>query len=212
MFKTLGNLFGSLRVSRVKLHASETCPECGSRLALDPNGKEFTGVWHCPNPDCPPQVLKRVALWVSPEAMAIKGCDAAMVDQLVKRGLVHDAADFYRLRVAEIAALDGMSRDTAQKLFDSITASMKREAWRVLFGLGIPHLGVGEAQTLCKHFAALDALFETGRERLLKLENVTEVMARSLTHWSGDPVNRRLVRRLERAGLNFKTSIRSSEL
>jgi DNA ligase (NAD+) len=149
-------------------------------------------------------VLKRVALWASPEAMDIQGCDDAVAKQLVQRGLVRDAAEFYRLKVGEIAALDGMTKDRAKQVFDAITASMKREAWRVLYGLGIPNIGAAEAQMLCKHFSTLDALFAAGRERLAKLDGVTEAAARSLTHWYGDPVNRKLVRRLEKIGVNFK--------
>ena len=198
----LAKCFAWMIPSRVELHASEICPECGSQLAREAG--DTNSVWHCPNPDCPPQVLKRVALWTSPEAMDIQGCDAALVAQLVNRGLVRDAAEFYRLKLTEIASLDGMGKKSAQKLFDAITGSMKREAWRVLFGLAIPNIGAVEAQTLCKHFASLDGLFAIGRERLLQLDGITEVMARSLTHWYGDPVNRKLVRRLEKAGVNFK--------
>ena len=100
--------------------------------------------------------------------------------------------------------MDGMSKESAQKFFDAITASLKREAWRALFGLGIPNMGAVEAQTLCKHFATLEDLFATGCDKLEKLNGVTEVIARSLTHWYGDPVNRKLVRRLAKAGVNFK--------
>ena len=74
----------------------------------------------------------------------------------------------------------------------------------MLFGLGIPDIGSVEAQALCKHFASLDALFAVGRERLGRLDGITETAARSLTHWYGDPVNRKLVRRLEKIGVNFK--------
>ena len=225
MFKTLGKVFSKLMATHVGLHSSETCPECGSQLARDANGwgerprepvlagdssvasPHQPAVWYCPNPDCPPQVLKRVALWASPEAMDITGCGAALVAQLVNRGLVYDAVDFYRLKLAEIAALEGMNKESAQKFFDAITASMKHEAWRVLFGLAIPNIGAAEAQTLCKHFVSLEDLFAMGRERLLKLDGVTEVMARSVTHWYGDPVNRKLVKRLEKAGVNFKTAL-----
>ena len=206
MFKLLANLFSKTSESSVTLHASKTCPECGSQLAADASDNNASGVWHCPNPDCPPHVLKRVTLWASPEAMDITGCDAALAAQLVNKGLVRDAAEFYRLKLVEIVALDGMSKDSAQKFFDAITASMKRDAWRVLFGLGIPNISSMDAQTLCKHVAALDGLFAMGRERLMKLDGVSEVAARGLTFWYGDPVNRKLVRRLEKVGVNFKTT------
>jgi len=136
--------------------------------------------------------------------MDITGCDAVLATQLVQHGLVRDAAEFYRLRLGEIGALDGMTKDRAQQVFDAITASMKREAWRALFGLGIPSIGVSEAQVFCKYFQSLDALFAVGRERLMKLDGVTELAARSLTHWYGDSVNRKLVKRLEKIGVNFK--------
>lgn len=224
MLNKLGKLLGKLIASPVELHPSRTCPECGSQLAREAKGwGERTrepapstpagspGVsphqpanWQCPNPDCPPQVLKRVALWVSPEAMDLQCCDTTLVAQLVNRGLVRDAADFYRLKVAEITALEGMTTDRAKQVFDAITASLKREAWRVLYGLGIPNIGTVEAQALCKHFPTLDALFAAGRERLAKLDGVTETAARSLTHWYGDPVNRKIVKRLEKAGVNSK--------
>lgn len=212
MIKSLGTLFARLVASHVELHASETCLECGSQLARDADGSlgvspHQSEVWHCPNPDCPPQVLKRVALWASPEAMDIQGCDSALVAQLVNRGLVRDAAEFYRLKFAEIVSLDGMDETKTRALWDAIAASKQREAWRVLFGLGIPNIGAAEAQAFCKHVASLEDLFALGRERLLKLDGVTEVMARSVTHWYGDPVNRKLVRRLAKAGVNFKTEL-----
>lgn len=202
MMNLFAKLLGRRAVAPVELHAAETCPECGSRLARGIAAAD--AVWSCPNPDCPPQVLKRVQLWAAPEAVEIQGCDAALVTKFVQRGLVRDAADFYRLKLAEIAAVDGMSKELAQRLFDAITASMKREGWRVLVGLGIPNVGVVEAQALCRHFITLDDLFATGRERLAKLEGVTETVARSLVDWYGDPVNRKLVRRLAKAGVNVK--------
>jgi DNA ligase (NAD+) len=201
MLKSLGKILAKLAGSPVELHATETCPHCGSQLARETATAETA--WHCPNPDCPPQVLKRVALWASPEAMDIHGCDATVVTQLVQRGLVRDAAEFYRLRFTEIASLEGMNEARTRRLWDAIAASKQREPWRVLFGLGIPNIGAAEAQALGKHFVSLEDLFLMSRERLVKLENVTEAMARSLTHWLGDPVNRKLLRRLAKAGVNF---------
>lgn len=219
--KLLTALSGKLTTTSVVLHPSKICPTCGSRLC-EAGGRELhphepldvaaagsphpNTNWCCPNPDCPPQVRARLELWCSPAAMDIKICDAAMVTQLVQRGLVRDAAEFYRLRLSELAALDGMEAAKAHALLDAIAASRQRDAWRVLFGLGIPNIGAAEAESLCKHFAALDALFATGGELLLQMAGVTQVMARSLTHWLSDPVNRKLIRRLEKAGVNFKTS------
>lgn len=229
MIRLLGKMFGQAfrkqKENCVVVHVSETCAECGSRLCEadgcgerpgGPPGVAQAGSpgvsphqpaeWLCPNPDCPAQVRRGLTHWCSPAAMDIAGGDEKLVALLVRQGLVRDVGELYRLRVKELAALPGMDKDSAQKFFDAITASMKREAWRLLFGLRIPGIGAAEAQSFCQHFATLDALFATGRERLIKLEGVTEVMARNLTHWHGDPVNRKLIRRLEKAGVNFKTS------
>lgn len=138
--------------------------------------------------------------------MDIPGGDAAMVEKLVTSGLVRDAAELYRLKVKELAALPGMDKESAQKFFDSITASMKRDAWRVLFGLAIPHVGAGEAKTLCKNFRSLDDLFAAGRERIQKETCVSETVAHSLAHWYGDSVNRKIVTRLGKTGVNFKSA------
>jgi DNA ligase (NAD+) len=227
MIKFLGKVFAKLVASHVELHAAETCPECGSQLARDADGwgerpREPLGasqdgspgvsphqpaVWHCPNPDCPPQVLQRVVLWASPAAMDIQGCDAALAAQLVQRGLVRDAAEFYRLRYTEIASLEGMDESKTRALWDAIAVSKQREAWRVLSGLGIPNIDAMEAQALCNHFTSLEEIFSAGRERLAKLDGIRETSAHSLTHWFGDPVNRKLVRRLAKAGVNLQTQV-----
>jgi DNA ligase (NAD+) len=100
-----------------------------------------------------------------------------------------------------------MDEAKIRALWEAIAASKQRDAWRVLFGLGIPNVGAAEARTLCRHFASLEDLFASGRERLATLDGVTEVMARSLTHWYGDPVNRKLMQRLAKAGVNFQTNL-----
>ena len=211
MLKCIGNIFSKLMTSRVELHASETCPECGSQLAREAGDHALKTAWQCPNPDCPPQVLKRVSLWASPEAMDIKGCDTGIVSQLVSRGLVRDAAEFYRLRLAEIAMLDSMDKQRAGELFDAIRASKSQAAWRVLFGLGIPNVGATESQALCRNFPTLDGLFAAGRERIARNGGVSEVVARSLADWFADSVNRKLIKRLEKAGVNFRSELYQSQ-
>jgi DNA ligase (NAD+) len=211
MIKSLGKLFdgftGKVMVTPVELHASKTCLECGSRLARDTDNNELNAVWHCPNPDCPPQVLKRIILWASPEAMYIKDCDAALAAQLVSRGLVRDATEFYRLKLKEIEALSGLDKGSSQKFFDAITASLKRDAWRLLYGLGIPTIGVEEAVALGKGFPSVDAVFAAGAPRLMQEAGVSATVAENIVRWYGDSVNRKLVKRLEKAGLNFKSEL-----
>lgn len=203
MFKSLASFLNQLTASPVKLHASKLCTACGSRLAQDIAGDTPESAWTCPNPDCPPEVLKRAIHWASPTAMDIQGCDAELISQMVNKGLVRDAADFYRLKVAEIAALDGMNDESAKAVFASITASVKRDVWRVLYGLNIPNIGAAEAKVLCNHFASLEDLFAADRDGLAKLEGITGGLANSITSWFSDPVNRKLIRRLEKSGVKL---------
>jgi DNA ligase (NAD+) len=183
-------------------HPSKTCPECGSKLFAEA-GSDVEN-WRCPNLDCPAQIRGRIEHWCSRGAMDIGGGDAALVAQLVGKGLVRDVVELYRLKMGEIAALDGMHKSSAKNFFVAITASQKRDAWRVLFGLDIPQVGVDEAKSLCRQFASVDNVFAASAERLIKAEGVSEVVARSIVHWHSDSVNRKLVRRLFKVGVNFK--------
>lgn len=184
-----------------RFHPSNTCPECGSRLCAEAGDE----AWHCPNPDCPAQVRRWLAHWCAPEVMDVAGADEQFIALLVERGLARDVAELYRLKVKEIAALPGWDRDSAQRLFDALTASTKRDAWRLLWGLNIPHVGVGEAQALGRGFPSVDAVFAAGVPRLMKAAGVNEAPAQCLVRWHSDSINRRLVRRLQKAGVNFKS-------
>ena len=205
MITSIGKLFalafGRQTADGQTFHPSQACAECGTPLMRTTEKTE----WHCPNLDCPAQIRARIEHWCSPAALDIAGGEAVFVAMLVGQGLVRDVVELYRLRVAELAALPGMDQNSAQKFFDAITASQKREAWRVLFGLAIPQLGEAEAKSLCRHFAAVDNVFAASVERLRQAEGVSEVTARSIVQWHGDGVNRKLVTRLFKAGVNFKS-------
>lgn len=142
--------------------------------------------------------------------MDIAGVDAALVATLVSKGLTYDVGEIYRLKLKEIAALERMSQEAAQRLFTAITASMKSDAWRLLYGLGIPAVGVAEAKALAKGFPSVDAVFAAGAPRLMQEAGVSEAVAENIVRWYGDGVNRRLVKRLEKAGLNFKSELFSA--
>jgi DNA ligase (NAD+) len=149
-------------------------------------------------------VRERIEHWCSGEALDIPLADKALVAQLAKRGLVFDVAELYSLKLKEVAALEDRDESFARDLLDQLAASKSREAWRVLYGLSISQVDAEIAAQLCGHFAAVDDILSAGPERIMKQGGVSETVARSIAHWYGDGVNRRLVRRLQKAGVNFK--------
>ena len=203
MIKSIGKLFalafGQSTAGGQSFHPSQTCTECGTRW-MRTNEKPD---WHCPNLDCPAQLRARMVHWCRPGVMDIAGGDAPFIAQLVGSGLARDVAELYRIKVAELAALPGMDKDSAQKFFEALTFSQKRDAWRMLYGLDIPLVGPDDAKALCRHFKSVDNVFAASAERLARA-GVAEAVARSIVHWHSDSVNRKLVKRLFKAGINFK--------
>jgi DNA ligase (NAD+) len=126
--------------------------------------------------------------------------DDTVLAKLVGGGLVRDVSELYRLKPAEVAGLEGMNPDSARGLVEAIDASRNREGWRVLAGLNLPHVGAEEAQSLCRHFGAVDDVFAASAERLMEADGIGEDAARSIVHWHSDPENRRLLRRLQPRG------------
>ncbi len=186
-----------------------TCPECGSKVAKTAGeSEEDEGVdWRCVNPDCPAQVRGRLELWCSRGAMDIEGGGEVLVRQLVGSGLVRDVAELYKLKLDELANLERMAEKSAQNFLDGVQASKQRDLWRLLYGLGILHVGAGVAKKLGRGFATLDDIFAASKDQLLECEDVGEVIAQSVIHWHGDSRNRDLIERLRKAGLNFKSAL-----
>jgi len=186
----------------------KVCPECGSKVFKNIGAdEEEAAAWRCPNPDCPAQVRGRLEHFCSRGAMDIEGGGEVLVAQLVKVGLVRDVAELYTLKTAEVANLERMGEKSAKNFIDAIAASKTRDAWRLLYGLGIMHVGTGVAKSLCKHFPTLDDIFAVSAEQLIEAEDIGEIIAQSIVHWWGDSVNRKLFERLRKAGLNFKSEI-----
>ncbi len=181
----------------------KTCPECGSQAAKD----ETDVVCRCPNPDCAAQVRGRLEHFCSRGVMDIEGGGEVLVRQLVANGLALNVGELYKLSVAEVANLDRMAEKSAQNFIDGLEASKERDLWRFVFGLGILHVGSGVAKALCRRYKNMDELMDASEEDLVAIDDVGEVIARSVHHWFGDPENRRLIERLRKAGLNFESSI-----
>lgn len=185
-----------------------TCPECGSKVAKDQTADASEGaVWRCLNPDCPAQIRGRIEHWCSRGAMDIEGAGDVLVAQLVKTGLVRDVADLYNLKLEQVAALERMGEKSARNFIQAVEASKQRDMWRVLYGLGILHVGSGVAKTLAKHYPTLDDLFAATADELTKVEDVGAVIAKSIVEWWSQDRNRRLIEKLRKAGINFKSSL-----
>lgn len=178
------------------------CPECGAPVSRSSGAGEAVA-WRCGNPDCPAQVRGRLEHWCARGAMDIEGGGEVLVTQLSKSGLVHDVADLYKLTLAQVAGLERMGEKSAQNFLAGIEASKSRDLWRLIFGLGILHVGAGGAKSLGKHFANLDDLRKATLDDLARIDDVGPVIAQSLYDWFQNERNQRLVERLREAGLNF---------
>jgi len=182
------------------------CPECGAGISRAGSAGEEVA-WRCTNPDCPAQVRGRIEHWCSRGAMDIEGGGEALVRQLVEKNLACDVADLYSLTLDQVASLERMAEKSAQNFLDGVSESRKRDLWRLLFGLGILHVGAGVAKALGRQFATLDDLREASLEQLKEIEDVGEVIAQSLSHWFREPRNQKLIEKLRQAGLNFRSEL-----
>lgn len=181
-------------------HLGGKCPACGGAISRDP---EFVA-WRCDNMACPAQLKRTIEHYAGRHGMDIEGLGEALVDQLVDKQLVHDAADLYSLTVAAVAGLERMAEKSAVNLIQALADSKTRDLWRLIFSLGIPHVGEGAARKLADHFSTLDALAEASREALQVVPDVGPVMAGSLVDFFANERNRGVLSKLRLAGVNMR--------
>ncbi len=191
-------------------HFPKECPECGSRISKGADAEDEAAVWRCTNPECPAQVRGRIEHWCARGAMDIEGGGEVLAAQLVKSGLVRDVAELYKLKLDELANLERMGEKSAKNFLDGLEASKGRDLWRVLFGLGIFHVGSGVAKSLGRAFGDLEEVFAAGPARLAEAEDIGEVIAQSIAQWHDDARNRDLIERLRKAGVNFKSALHNA--
>ncbi len=177
----------------------DTCPSCGTEVFRDP---DLTAV-RCLNPDCPAQIRRRLEHFAARGAMDIEGLGEAMVDQFVTAGLVKSLPDIYALDPAAVAALERMAEKSTANLLAGIEGSKTQPLWRLLFGLGILHVGAAAARKLSGRFHTLDSLAGAETAELETTEDVGTVMAQSIRDFFRLPHNRELVTALRQHGLNF---------
>ena len=178
------------------------CPECGTPLVRD----EGEAAFYCPNDaGCPPQIKGRIEHFIARKAMNIESLGPETVDDYYRRGLIHDVADLYDIRVEDIDG-DGSRKKSAQKIVKGIADSCQVPFERVVFALGIRFVGETSAKLLARHFKNIDALAEASLDDLMQVEGVGEIIARSVITYFHHPVNQDIIRRLREHGVRMSLS------
>lgn len=175
------------------------CPVCSAPVARI----EAEVAVRCANPGCAAQVRRRIEYYAGRSAMDIEGLGEAMVTQLADAGLVGDIADLYTLTADQLLPLERMGQKSVTNLLAAISASRDQPLWRLLAGLGIPHVGVTMARTLATSLGTLDRLAAASIEELCSIQEIGEIMATAIHSWFRDPSVLRLLKKLRSSGLNF---------
>jgi DNA ligase (NAD+) len=175
------------------------CPVCQTPVHQD----EDQVAIRCPNPHCPEVVKRRLEHFAARGAMDIRGLGESVVAQLVDAGLIRDPADLYDLDVFKLAQLERQGAKSIDNLLKAIADSKNQPPWRLIFGLGILHVGATAARTLMEHFGGINALANASVEELTQCPDIGPVVAPSIHAWFRDPINVALLDRLRAAGLTF---------
>ncbi len=177
------------------------CPVCGAAVERDEDGAFL----RCTGAECPAQLSRNIAHFVSRDAMDIEGLGSAIVDSLIEKGAIRSPADIYYLTMDELSGLWKSGAKAAQKLLDAIAASKNQDVSRLIFALGIRQVGAKTGKSLAAAFGSLDKLMEATLEELTQVPDIGEVTAESICEWFAQPQSRHMVRRLKEAGVNFES-------
>lgn len=189
----------SKRISEEKLDIPTNCPSCDSDLLHF----EDEVALRCINPRCPAQIMEGLIHFASRDAMNITGLGPSIVEKLFAVNLVKDVADIYRLKEEDFLLLEGVKEKSASKLYQAIQASKENSAEKLLFGLGIRHVGSKASQLLLQHFYSIENLAQADPEEVASIESLGGVIARSLQTYFATEGSEILLRELKEAGVNL---------
>ena len=189
----------SKRVSEEKLDIPTNCPSCDSDLL---HFEEEVAL-RCINPRCPAQIMEGLIHFASRDAMNITGLGPSIVEKLFAANLVKDVADIYRLKEEDFLLLEGVKEKSASKLYQAIQASKENSAEKLLFGLGIRHVGSKASQLLLQHFHSIENLAQADPEEVASIESLGGVIAKSLQTYFATEGSEILLRELREAGVNL---------
>lgn len=189
----------SKRVSEEKLDIPSNCPSCDSHLLHF----EDEVALRCINPRCPAQIMEGLIHFASRDAMNITGLGPSIVEKLFAANLVKDVADIYRLKEEDFLLLEGVKEKSASKLYQAIQASKENSAEKLLFGLGIRHVGSKASQLLLQHFHSIENLAQADPEEVASIESLGSVIAQSLQTYFATEGSKILLDELKEAGVNL---------
>ncbi|WP_100103959.1 NAD-dependent DNA ligase LigA [Streptococcus pseudopneumoniae] len=189
----------SKRISEEKLDIPTNCPSCDSDLLHF----EDEVALRCINPRCPAQIMEGLIHFASRDAMNITGLGPSVVEKLFAANLVKDVADIYRLKEEDFLLLEGVKEKSATKLYQAIQASKENSAEKLLFGLGIRHVGSKASQLLLQHFLSIENLAQADPEEVASIESLGGVIAKSLQTYFATEGSEILLRELREAGVNL---------
>ena len=189
----------SKRISEEKLDIPKNCPSCDSDLLHF----EDEVALRCINPRCPAQIMEGLIHFASRDAMNITGLGPSVVEKLFSANLVKDVADIYRLQEEDFLLLEGVKEKSAAKLYQAIQASKENSAEKLLFGLGIRHVGSKASQLLLQHFHSIENLAQADPEEVASIESLGGVIAKSLQTYFATEGSEILLRELKEAGVNL---------
>ena len=189
----------SKRISEEKLDIPTNCPSCDSDLLHF----EDEVALRCINPRCPAQIMEGLIHFASRDAMNITGLGPSIVEKLFAADLVKDVADIYRLKEEDFLLLEGVKEKSASKLYQAIQASKENSAEKLLFGLGIRHVGSKASQLLLQHFHSIENLAQADPEEVASIESLGGVIAKSLQTYFATEGSKILLDELKKAGVNL---------
>ena len=189
----------SKRVSEEKLDIPTNCPSCDSQLLHF----EDEVALRCINPRCPAQIMEGLIHFTSRDAMNITGLGPSIVEKLFAANLVKDVADIYRLKEDDFLLLEGVKEKSASKLYQAIQASKENSAEKLLFGLGIRHVGSKASQLLLQHFHSIENLAQADPEEVASIESLGSVIAQSIQTYFATEGSKILLDELKEAGVNL---------
>lgn len=189
----------SKRISEEKLDIPTNCPSCNSDLLHF----EDEVALRCINPRCPAQIMEGLIHFASRDAMNITGLGPSIVEKLFAANLVKDVADIYRLQEEDFLLLEGVKEKSASKLYQAIQASKENSAEKLLFGLGIRHVGSKASQLLLQHFHSIENLAQADSDEVASIESLGSVIAKSLQTYFATEGSEILLKELKEAGVNL---------